>query len=161
LETERRLSSSSCSGAASGWSREPRGTMPNGPMELQFCSRRSITDQQRPAFQVPRFSSKTTLNRAKAMAVCTRSTPFWAGKVAVYLVTVRKWTNKCQSLPYDEATPVENGLTRMQRASGKPEQLASVERLLYLFSSLYSASDFHGPFKVCTLLKTRGGAREE
>jgi hypothetical protein len=49
LETERRLSSSSCSGAASGWSRGPRG-----PMELQFPSRRSITDQQR-GFQVPRF----------------------------------------------------------------------------------------------------------
>ena len=38
-----------------------------------------------------------------------RAIPFGLGKAALYF-PVRKWPDKCQSLPYDETTPVGKGI---------------------------------------------------
>ena len=119
LETERRLSSSSCSGAASGWSRRPRGTMSkwtNGASVSFTPIDPGSATINKEAFQVPRF--KPLWGKQRLMHGCARD-PFWVGesgtvfsgtKVAgqVSIIAVW-WDNTCRER-YREA----------QRANRKP-----------------------------------------
>ena len=144
LETERRLSSSSCSGAASGWSRRPRGTMSkwtNGASVSFTPIDPGSATISKEAFQVPRF--KPLWGKQRLMHGC-----FGLGKAALYF-PVRKWPDKCQSLPYDETTPVEKGIGKHNEPTANQVRSLRGGYFNYSICLYWSGSDFTAlaPFK--------------
>jgi hypothetical protein len=63
----------------------------------------------------------------------------WLAYVFSIFFSVPKWPDKCQSLPYDETTPVEKGLGMHSEPTAN-EECEAAWRLLY--SLCYTLADW-------------------
>ena len=129
LETERRLSSSSCSGAASGWSRRPRGTMAkwtNGA-SVSF----PLIDHGSAKGGLPSSEVQTTSRKAKVHAwLCARSLPGCEKWPCIFRYeSGRTSVNHCRMMRQHLSRKV-SGST----ASQPQTRRAAAWRLLYLFN---------------------------
>jgi hypothetical protein len=111
---------------------------------LDRANRSIVHGSAKGTFQVPRFRP-LVLRAFEESREREREVPLWAGtksgsRTYFPFFPVPKWPDKCQSLPYDETTPVEKGLGNWDAQRANRERVCScVEdwRLFRLSALLY------------------------